>query len=76
MTLREADEAAQKGLPVIYDGTVYLRITETGYRYNDKHERIGFVQLLDKCGYSATRADPARCELTKKEEANEGNNNH
>ena len=68
MTLREADEAAQKGLPVIYEGTVYMRITETGYRYNDKHERIGFVQLIDKCSNSVIYADPARCELAKKEE--------
>ena len=47
MTLREADEAAQKRLPVIYQGIEYLRISETGYRYNDKGERHGFVQLLD-----------------------------
>lgn len=30
MTLREADEAAQKRLPVIYQGIEYLRISETG----------------------------------------------
>lgn len=68
MTLREADEAAQKRLPVIYQGIEYLRISETGYRYNDKGERRGFVQLLDKCGHSATYAEPGRCEPAKKEE--------
>lgn len=36
MTLREADEAAQKRLPVIHQGIEYLRITETGYRYSEK----------------------------------------
>ena len=71
MTLREADEAAQKCLPVIYQGIEYLRISETGYRYNDKGERRGFVQLLDKCGHSVTYAEPDRCEL--KEEPHEGN---
>lgn len=63
MTLKEADEAAQKGLPVLCDGIEYKRITETGYRYTDKHERIGFVQLLDRCGNSVTYADPGRCTL-------------
>ena len=67
MTLREADEAAQKGLPVIHQGIEYTRITETGYRYNDKHERHGFVQLLDKNGHSVTYADPRSCELMKEE---------
>ena len=65
MTLKEADEAAMKGLPVIYQGVEYIRITSTGYRYNEKHERTGFVQLLDKCGHSVIDADPARCEIAK-----------
>ena len=68
MTLREADEAAQKGLPIIHrvpgqEAIEYSRITETGYRYNDKHERHGFVQLLDKRGHSVTYADPGYCVL-------------
>lgn len=65
MTLKEADEAALKGLPVIYQGIEYVRITETGYRYNEKHERSGFVQLLDKSGRSVTYAEPGRCEVKK-----------
>ena len=69
MTLREADEAAQKRLPVIYQGIEYLRISETGYRYNDKGERHGFVQLLDKSGRSVSYADPRSCELAKEAEA-------
>lgn len=63
MTLREADEAAKKGLPVICQGIEYSRITKTGYKYNEKHERSGFVQLLDKSGHSVTDADPALCTL-------------
>lgn len=66
MTLKEADEAARKGLPVLCDGIEYKRITETGYRYNEKHERIGFVQLLDRRGNSVTYADPAHCTLKEK----------
>ena len=69
MTLKEADEAAVKGLPVIYKNALvlggqeieYKRITETGYRYDEKHERHGFVQLLDKHTNSVIYADPAYC---------------
>lgn len=68
MTLAEACEAAAKGLPVIYKGVEYKRITEAGYRFNEKHERSNFVQLLDKCSHSVTYAEPGRCELAKKEE--------
>lgn len=73
MTLREADEAAQKRLPVIYQGIEYLRISETGYRYNDKGERTGFVQLLDKCNHSVTYADPGRCTLKEENDAKQQN---
>jgi hypothetical protein len=70
MTLREADEAAQKGLPIIhqapgYTPIKYTRITQVGYRYDENGHRSGFVQLLDKCGHSVTNADPAHCELEK-----------
>lgn len=63
MTLKEADEAAQRRIPVISQGIEYLRISQTGYNYNEKGERSGFVQLLDKSGHSVTYADPARCTL-------------
>ena len=66
MTLREADEAAQKRLPVLYQGTEFRRITQTGYHYDERGRRSGFVQLLDKCGNSVTDADPALCELLQK----------
>lgn len=72
MTLREADEAAQKGLPIIHQApgqpaAKYKRITQTGYTYDKNGHRRGFVQLLDKCGHSVVYADPACCELAKKE---------
>lgn len=66
MTLKEADEAAQKRLPVLYNGTEYVRITQTGYHYDENGKRSPFVQLLDKCLNSVTDADPVLCELLQK----------
>ena len=71
MTLREADEAAKKCLPVIFRGIEYRRISETGLRYNDKGERVGFVQLVDKCDHSVVYADPALCTLKQSAEGAE-----
>lgn len=67
MTLKEADEAAQKCLPVIHQGIEYERIGQTGYDYGKDGKRSGFVQLIDKCGHSVTYADPGRCELKEAE---------
>ncbi len=63
MTLKEADEAAQKCLPVIHQDIEYVRITQTGYNYDKDGKRSGFVQLLDKCGHSVSYADPVCCTL-------------
>ena len=62
MTLKEADEAAWKFLPVRYNGAVYKRITQTGYRYDERRGRIPFVQLLDRNENSVINVDPALCE--------------
>lgn len=62
MTLKEADEAAWKFLPVRYNGAVYKRITQTGYRYDERRGRIPFVQLLDRNQNSVINVDPAQCE--------------
>lgn len=63
MTLKEADEAAVKRLPVIHDGIEYLRISRTGYRYDENGQRRGFVELFDKCGRSVTEAKPEAVKL-------------
>ena len=63
MTLKEADEAAMKCLPVIHDGIEYLRINRTGYRYDKNGQRHGFLELLDKCGHSVTEAKPEAVKL-------------
>ena len=63
MTMREADEAAQKGLPVEHGGILYQRIYEVGYRYDKNLTRTPFVALLDKNGGSITYADPKLCTI-------------
>lgn len=63
MNMKEADEAAVKRLPVIYDGIEYRRICHTGYRYDENGQRHGFVVLLDKCGNSVTEAKPDTVKL-------------
>lgn len=65
MTLREADEAAAKNLPVESDGITYLRIIEIGYKYPKAGVRIPFVTLEDKCGHSTTVANPERCKIAE-----------
>lgn len=63
MTLKEATEAAERCAPVTHNGIEYTRITEAGYQYDANGKRSPFVQLLDRCGHSATYADPLRCDL-------------
>lgn len=67
MTLKEADEVAQKRLPVMYQGIEYTRVVQVGYTYDMQGHRNSFVQLLDKCGHSVTYGDPGRCELKEVE---------
>lgn len=69
MTLKEADKAAQKMLPVTYKGIEYERITQIGCEYDKKGRRSDFVQLLDKCGHSVVSVDPGFCKV--KEEHHE-----
>ncbi len=66
MTLKEADEYAQKRLPVEFDGMEYRRITRTGYRYDERGRRIGFVELQDRGRGSVTYADPERVKLKER----------
>lgn len=61
MTMKEADEAAWMFLPVICNGIEYKRITQTGYRYDQRRGRVPFVQLLDNNQNSLIYADHAQC---------------
>ncbi len=68
MTLREADEAAAKHLPVESDGITYVRIIEIGYKYPQNGVRFPFVLLKDKSGNSTTDANPERCKIIERSE--------
>lgn len=63
MTLKEADAAAMKCLPVIYDGIKYRRITQIGYKYSAAGRRE-FIQLADWNENSVIDADPKLCTVT------------
>lgn len=63
MTMKEADEAAVKRLPVIFDGIEYQRISKTGYRYDESGQRHGFLELLAIRGHSVTIAKPEAVNL-------------
>lgn len=65
MTMKEADEAACMHLPVLYNGIEYKRITQTGYTYDIRKGRSGFVQLLDKNRNSVVYADPEQCTVKR-----------
>lgn len=63
MTLKEADEAACKALPVICNGIKYRRITQIGYKYDSKG-RHEYIQLLDWNKNSVIDAEPKHCTTT------------
>lgn len=73
MTLKEADEAACKRLPIRMEkpghpAVEYSRITRMGCVYLEDGRRGGFVQLIDKNNNSVTEADPKWCSVVEKEE--------
>ena len=63
MTLKEADVAAQRGYPIIYNGVEYERIVSVGCNYDAQCRRFPSVQLLAKGGNSTTYANPEQCTL-------------
>ena len=73
MTLKEADEAAQKGLPIRmqkhgHPAVEYSRITRTGCVYLEDGRRGGYVELLDKNNNSVTEVDPKWCAVVERRE--------
>ncbi len=66
MTLREANEAAAKCLPIEYDGIAYVRISEIGYKYQKDGTCIPFVRLVDQCGHCTVDASPEKCKLAER----------
>lgn len=61
MTIKEANEAAQRLLPVIFDGMEFERITQVGISYNDKGKPHYFIQILGKNHGSVVYVEPSRC---------------
>ena len=72
MTLKEANEAAQKCQPIIHkrpgQPTIeYRRIIRSGYYYDENGKRSGFVELLNSNCTGVTYADPKHCTLKMEE---------
>lgn len=65
MTIKEANEAARRLLPVIFDGMEFERITQVGINYNDKGEPHYFLQILGKNHGSVVYVEPSRCEVIR-----------
>lgn len=47
MTLKEAYDAGQRGVPVVYDGLRFRRITRAGYRFAENGVTRGYVEIAD-----------------------------
>ena len=63
MTLKEANLAAQRRYPILYNGVEYERIVSIGWNYDLRGNRFPFIQLLSKGGNSTTSAKPEQCTL-------------
>ena len=68
MTMKQADSAAITQVPVVltlpgHKPMKCVRILRTGYFYDRPGHRVGFVQLLDKCGRSVVDANPKYVEV-------------
>lgn len=63
MTMKEADEAAQRCLPVIHNGIEYKRITRVGYWYDEKGQKHCFVELHPTFGNCVLFVEPRHVTL-------------
>lgn len=76
MTLKEAETAAEKMLPVSCKILIsaelkkikFKRITRTGYFYAENGVKQPFVELYDAGSNSVIYADPDDCEILKEKE--------
>lgn len=71
LTMKEAQKAAIKCLPVISNGVEYKRICQTGYSYDEHGRWKPFVVLKDKRANSETYADPTRVSLVDPDALND-----
>ena len=63
MTMKEVDEAAQKCLPVIYNGIEYKRISRVGYWYDENGGKRCFVELHPTFGNCVLFVEPRHVTL-------------
>lgn len=66
MTLKEADDAAIRKVPIIHNGIRYTRITQIGYNYTALG-RFPFIQLEDRSGHMVIDVKPDECVEAEKE---------
>ena len=58
LTIDQARVVAAKGIPVIYRGSEYMRITSVGWGYDDHYGEHPLVVLEDRSGRSSMRVRP------------------
>lgn len=68
MDLKEVAEAAEKRLPVIYEGAVYKEILEYIRWFDNNRNRMLSVVLLDKNGGSRVRVLASKVSLAESEQ--------
>lgn len=66
MSNDELKDALFGGLPVVYKGSEYQRVSGIIYRAGKDGKLWVQAELLDKCGHSIVIADPAKVELKDK----------
>lgn len=58
LTIDQARVVAAKGIPVMFRGTQYMRITSVGWGYDDHYGEHAQVVLEDRSGRSSIRVRP------------------
>lgn len=71
MTLKEAAEVARKCMPVMYDGSMYLRIAAYGMKVSARGIEVPFVTLVDMCRNSTVDVRPEEVVAMGKEAGND-----
>lgn len=65
MDLKEVAEAAERRLPVVYDGAIYTEIVEYIRWFDNNRNKMLSVVLLDKNGSTRVRALASKVSLAE-----------
>lgn len=65
MDLKEVAEAAERRLPVVYDGAIYTEIVEYIRWFDNNRNKMLSVVLLDKNGISRVRVLASKVSLAE-----------